>query len=179
VISVRPFNDDANTAGRFTVTSSAPGLVTVNLASLDGRAPCASTFAGTDTSAAQDAVASACTVRVPVALPLTSAELLLSQATLQSATRDTLRIGPVTLNPASSGTGLQLVPDTSANSPPLGIAHTKSWSIDSFSTFSDLVTALTTDLNGTTDALLVYASGPYNASTGVLSADQILVLLNN
>ena len=43
----------------------------------------------------------------------------------------------------------------------------------------DLVTALTTDLNGTTDAQLVFAEGPYNATTGVLSADQLIVLLNN
>jgi hypothetical protein len=71
------------------------------------------------------------------------------------------------------------VPDASATSPRFGIAQIKSWSVDSFGTFSDLVTALTTDLNGTTDALLVFADGPYNATTGVLSADQIIVLLND
>ncbi len=218
-----------------TVTTAAAGLVTVNLASLDGRAPSAFTFAGTGASSAQDAVPTAYTVQVPAALPLTgvvaglpvrfsgfvapfgaappdflsdalvnyaqtsaqllvdwsspgvatpfatqtSAELLLSQATLQSATQDVLRIGPVTLNPSSASTGLQIVPDTSAGSPRFGIAHAKSWSIDSFSSFSDLVTALTSDLNGTTNALLVYADGPYDASTGVLSADQAIVLLNN
>jgi hypothetical protein len=218
-----------------TVTASAAGLVTVNLASLDGRAPSAFTFAGTGTTSAQDAVASAYTIQVPAALPmtgvvsglparfsgyvapfgaappdflsatlvdyaqtnaqlllgwtppgitapfatLTSSELLLSQATLQSAARDGLRIGPVILNPSSLSAGLQLVPDPSATSPRFGIAHLKSGSIDSFSTFSDLVTALTTDLNGTTDAQLVFADGPYDATTGVLSADQIIVLLND
>jgi hypothetical protein len=218
-----------------TVTASAAGLVTVNLARLDGRAPSAFTFAGTGTTSAQDAVASAYTVQVPAALPMTgvvsglparfsgfvapfgaappdflsatlvnyaqtnaqllvgwappgitapfatqtSSELLLSQATLQSAARDGLRIGPVILNPSTLSTGLQLVPDPSATSPRFGIAHLKSGSIDSFSTFSDLVTALTTDLNGTTDAQLVFADGPYDVTTGVLSADQIIVLLSD
>jgi hypothetical protein len=218
-----------------TVTASAAGLVTVNLASLDGRPPSAFTFAGTGTTSAQDAVASAYTIQVPSALPmtgivsglparfsgfvapfggappdflsatlvnyaqtsaqllvrwtppgisapfatLTSAELLLSQATLQGAAQDALRIGPLSLNPATLSTGLQLVPDVSASSPRYGVAHLKSGSIDSFSSFSDLVTALTTDLNGTTDAQLLFADGPYDTTTGVLSADQIIVLLSD
>ena len=217
-----------------TVTAISPGLVTLNLASLDGRAPSAFTFAGT--GATQNAVATAYTVEVPAALSttgivsgaparisgfvapfgaappdflsetlfnyaqanaqllvswpapgvakpfatLTGSELLLSQATLHSATQDGLRVGPVTLDPSTLSTGLQLVPETSATNPTrFGIAHLKSWSIDSFSTFGDLVTALTTDLNGTTDAQEVFAYGPYNATTGVLSADQLIVLLNN
>jgi hypothetical protein len=218
-----------------TVTGTATGLVTLNLASLDGRPPAAFNFAGTGTTSSQDAVASAYKIEVPAALPmtgvvsglparfsgfvapfgaappdflsetlvnyaqtnaqllvtwkppgitapfatLTSSELLLSQATLQSAGQDALRIGPALLNPSSLSTGLQLVPDATDTSPRFGIAHQKSWSIDSYSTFSDLVTALTTDLNGTTDAQLVYAYGPYNPTTGVLSAGQIVVLLND
>jgi hypothetical protein len=217
------------------VTGTAPGLVTLNLASLDGRGPGLFNFAGTGTTSSDDAVASAYTVEVPGALPmtglvsgvparftgfvapfgaappdflsetlvnfaqtngqlvvswtppgitvpfatLTSSELLLSQATLKSAAQDALRTGPVTLNPSSLSTGLQLVPDTADTGARFGIAHLKSRSIDSFGTFSDLVTALTTDLNGTTDAQLVFANGPYNATTGVLSADQIIVLLND
>ena len=84
----------------------------------------------------------------------------------------------MTLNPSTLSGGLQLQPDPSATSTRFGIAHLKTWSIDSFSTFNDLVTALTTDLNGTTDAQLVFADGPYNGS-GVLYADQIIVLLND
>jgi hypothetical protein len=218
-----------------TVSAIAPGLVTVNLASLDGRPPSVFNFAGTGMSPGQNANPTAYSVAVPAVLPLTGvlsnlpvsftgfvapfggappdflsetllnyaqtnaqlfvawpkpgvttpfatltdAELLLSQASLQSASQDGLRIGPVVLNPSTLSAGLQLVPDAAATSPRFGIAHVMSWRTDSFSTFSDLVTALTADLNGSTDALLVFADGPYDASTGVLSTDQLIVLLND
>jgi len=51
-------------------TSNASGVVTLNLQSLDGKAPSAFTFTGTGTSAATDAVATAYTVGVPSALSL-------------------------------------------------------------------------------------------------------------
>lgn len=55
-----------NVAG--TVTASAANLVTLNLMSLDGRPASLFDFAGTGTSSAEDAVASAYTVSVPSAL---------------------------------------------------------------------------------------------------------------
>jgi hypothetical protein len=218
-----------------TVTASGANLVTLNLQSLDGRVPSAFNFAGTGTSSAQDATATAYTVNVPTALSgaatlstglparftgfvspfgsappdfvaaalvsyaqtagvldvrwavpgltapfatLTGTELLISQATLNASAQDFLRIGPVALDPATSSTGLQIVPDASSSNPQFAIAHLQAHSIDSFSTFADFVTALTSDLNGTHTLLQVLAYGPYNSTTGVLQAEQMIVVMD-
>ena len=52
-------------------TSNAAGVVTLNLQSLDGKAPTAFDFTGTGTSTVNNAVAASYTVGVPAALPLT------------------------------------------------------------------------------------------------------------
>jgi hypothetical protein len=59
------------------------------------------------------------------------------------------------------------------------IAHRSSWKFESFSSFADLVTALNTDLNGTTTLLDMFASGPFNSTTGTLSVDQLLIALSD
>ncbi len=110
---------------------------------------------------------------------LTSSELLISAAMLQSSAQDTVRIASVVLNPSSLSGGLQIVPNTAATNPQFAIAHRMSWTVDSFNTFSDFVTALTTELNGTNEALQVIADGPYDATTGVLSANQAVVVTND
>ncbi len=218
-----------------TVTGSTANLVTLNLQSLDGRAPSVFNFAGTGTSSAQDATATAYTVNVPVGLSaaatlstglparftgfvspfgsappdfvadalvsyaqtagvldvrwampgltapfatLTGTELLISQTTLNSSTQDYLRIASVALNPATVSTGLQIVPDASATNSLFAIAHLRARNIDSFSTFADFVTALTSDLNGTNTLLQILAYGPYNATTGVLQAEQMIVVMD-
>ncbi|MGA2364726.1 MAG: DUF4382 domain-containing protein [Steroidobacteraceae bacterium] len=218
-----------------TVTGSTANLVTLNLQSLDGRAPSVFNFAGTGTSSAQDATATAYTVNVPAGLSavaslstglpvrftgfvspfgsappdfvaqalvsyaqtagvldvrwampgltapfatLTGSELLISQTTLNSSAQDYLRIASVTLNPATVSTGLEIVPDASATNPQFAIAHLQARNIDGFSTFADFVTALTSDLNGTDTMLQILAYGPYNATTGVLQAEQMIVVLD-
>jgi hypothetical protein len=218
-----------------TVSSTASSLVTLDLQSLDGRAPSIFNFAGTGASSADDATPTAYAVALPAPLSaaglstglpasftgfiapfgsappdfnavtvvnyaqtralllvqwaspgvtapfatLTGSELLISQATLQSSSREVIRIASAALNPAALSTGLQIVPDTSFANPQYAIGHLKSRTIDSFSTFSDFVTALTTELNGTNEALQVFADGPYNATTGVFSADQMIVGVND
>jgi hypothetical protein len=218
-----------------TVTGSAGNVVTLNLQSLDGRTPSVFNFAGTGTSSAQNATATAYTVNVPTGLSaaatlgtglparftgfvspfgsappdfvadslvsyaqtagvldvrwampgltapfatLTGTQLLISQTTLNSSTLDYLRIASVGLNPASVSTGLEIVPDASATIPQFAIAHLQARNIDSFSTFADFVTALTSDLNGTNTLLQILAYGPYNATTGVLQAEQMIVVLD-
>ena len=218
-----------------TVTGSTANLVTLNLQSLDGRAPSVFNFAGTGTSSAQDATATAYTVNVPAGLSavaslstglparftgfvspfgsappdfvaqalvsyaqtagvldvrwampgltapfatLTGSELLISQTTLNSSAQDYLRIASVTLNPATVSTGLEIVPDASATNPQFAIAHLQARNIDGFSTFADFVTALTGDLNGTDTMLQILAYGPYNTTTGVLQAEQMIVVLD-
>jgi Domain of unknown function (DUF4382) len=118
---------------------------------------------------------------VPLAsLTLSSTQLAFSQATLATATQDFAQIGPETLNPASVTAGLTLVPNPSASTLWLAIAHRDSWQTDNFSSFADFANALMADLAASGSVVLqVFADGPYNTSSGVLSADQLVVVLND
>jgi len=113
-------------------------------------------------------------------LPLSAtAGLVLSQTTLQSAEHDVIRIGPQSINPSTLSSGVTLQADAAATMTQFAIAHRSSWKFESFSSFADLVTALNSDLNGTTTLLDVFASGPFNSTTGTLSVDQLLIALSD
>jgi hypothetical protein len=114
------------------------------------------------------------------ALPLSAAMgLVMTPTTLQSAEHDAIRIGPQVLDPSKISAGLTLQSDSAATMTQFAIAHRSSWKFESFSSFADLVTALNTDLNGTTMLLGLFADGPYNSTTGVLSVDQLLIALSD
>jgi hypothetical protein len=110
---------------------------------------------------------------------LTNAQMLINQATLQASVQHVIRVGFETIDPSTLTAGLQIVPDTAATNPDFAIGHLKSRTIDNFNTFNDFVTALTTDLDGTTGVVQLAADGPYAAATGVLSVDQMIVIVNN
>ncbi len=109
---------------------------------------------------------------------LNSTELVIGPAALKASTRDVLRIGFQISNPSTLAGGLQIMPDISATNSYFVIGHLMSWKVESFTTFGDFVAALTTDL-GTTDVIQLSARGPYTATTGMLSADDVEVLLND
>jgi len=112
-------------------------------------------------------------------LPLMAATgLVMTPAILQSAERE-LRIGPQSIDPSTFSTGLTLQSDPAATMTQFAIAHRSSWKFESFSSFADLVTALNTDLNGTTMLLGLFADGPFNSTTGVLSVDELLIALSD
>jgi uncharacterized protein DUF4382 len=216
--------------------SSTGAIVTLNLQSLDGRAPSEFNFAGTGSSSANDASASAYSVSVPASLtlsmfapmaparffgfvrpfgsappdfaavtavnyaatdalltlawprpgvtapfasPLSASNVMITQMTLQSAVFDVLAIGPERLNPASASGGLTFVPNSSAPMMIFAIGHGMSHKFELFSSFGDFVTALTTDLNGTTALLGVAADGPYDQTSGVMSVNRMGVELND
>ncbi len=110
---------------------------------------------------------------------LTSTQILISQATLTASAERELRIAFMRIDPSTSSAGLSLVPDMSAADAGFTIAHMLSEKSSSYATFNDLVTALTTDLNGTTAALRIEAVGPYDSTSGVLSVDRMVVVLND
>jgi len=110
---------------------------------------------------------------------LSDTELKISQTALQASNLDVIGVGFERIDPSTLASGLQLVPDPAATRQYFAISHLKSWTQQSYSSFSDLVAALSTDLIGSTEVLQVNARGPYSASTGVLSADVIEVLLND
>ncbi len=217
-----------------TVTASGSNQVTLNLTSLDGRPASLFNFAGTGTTTANDAVASAYTVQIPSALTTvpgvgapasfagfvtpfgqappdftaasavnytntlaqlriywsqagtaapfatsTGSELLISQATLAASAQHVLRIGFETIDPSSLSGGLELVPDTGSSTSVFLIAHRSSWSLDTYSNFSDFETALSADLNGTTALVQLNAVGPYATATGVMSVDVLIATLTD
>ena len=113
-------------------------------------------------------------------LPLSAATgLVMTPTTLQSAEHELIRIGPQVIDPSKISAGLTLQADPAATMTQFAIAHRGSWKFESFSSFADLVTALNTDLNGTTMLLGLFADGPYNSTTGVLSADQLMIALSD
>jgi Domain of unknown function (DUF4382) len=220
--------------GQFTSTAS--GVVTVNLESLDGRDPMLFNFAGTGTSSANDATPGAYTVNVPAALtiptlsagfpvaftgfvtpfgaappdfaalslvnytstdarlllgwmppgitapfaaPLSATNVMMTQATLQGASEHVIRIGPSQFDPSTVSAGLTFTPNASASFMAYAIAHRMSWQFQVYNSFSDFITALSGDLNGSTALLAVYGEGPYDESTGVLSVNVMAVMLSD
>jgi hypothetical protein len=215
-------------------TSSASGVVTLNLESLDGRDPSLFNFAGTGST--NDATASAYTVNVPAALavptltagfpvafsgfvtpfgaappdfaalslvnftstdarlvlgwmppgitapfaaPLSASNVMMTQATLEGASVHVLRIGPAQIDPSTVSAGLSFVPNASASFVSFAIAHRMSWQFQGYDSFSDFITALNGDLNGSTALLAVYGEGPYDESTGVMSVNVMAVILSD
>lgn len=235
--------DATNGSARLMVTplwgnfsSATGGVVTVALKTLDGLWPAFYNFAGTGTTSAQDAVASAYTVGVPAALqipaaspgtpirffgfvtpfgaappdfaalslvnyantnaefvafwprpgltapfvsPLSATNVVIGQSTLQSAAFETVAIGPERFDPSTVSAGISLVPNAAATSTQYAIAHWMSFTIDSYSSFSDLIAAVSTDLNGTTALVGIAATGPYDTGTGVLSVNKLIIALND
>ena len=70
-------------------------------------------------------------------------------------------------------------PNSGASSTQFVIAHWKSFTFDSYSSFSDLIAAVSTDLNGTTALVGIASTGPYDTGTGVLSVNKLIVALND
>jgi hypothetical protein len=110
---------------------------------------------------------------------LTSTELLITQAMLQTTTEHFVRIAFESFDPTTLATGLELVPDPAAASLWLAIAHIKSQTSENFSAFADFTAALTTDLNGTNAVVQIAADGPYDSTSGTMSIDQMVVLIDN
>jgi hypothetical protein len=115
----------------------------------------------------------------PFVSPLSATNVMMTQATVQSASQHAVFIGPVMEDPGSVSAGLSFVADTSASRMIYAIGHHSSEEFQVYMTFSDFITALSGDLNGTTQLLRVEAVGPYDLSTGVMSAAFMAVELSD
>ncbi|HYL02556.1 MAG TPA: DUF4382 domain-containing protein [Steroidobacteraceae bacterium] len=121
-------------------------------------------------------------ITAPFVAPLSASNVMISQATLQSATEHEIRIGEAAqIDPATLTGGLGFVANTAPTPAPIGFAivHRMSWKIETFSTFADFITALAGELNGTAALLEVNAAGPYDQSKGVLSVNAMEAELSN
>jgi hypothetical protein len=115
----------------------------------------------------------------PFVSPLSATNLMMTQAMVQSAAQHAVFIGPVMEDPGSVSAGLSFVPDGSASHMIFAIGHRAGWQFQVYTTFSDFVTALGADLNGTTQLLRVEAAGPYDMSSGVQSVSFMAVELSD
>jgi hypothetical protein len=104
---------------------------------------------------------------------------MMTQATVQTAAEHEVFIGPVREDPGSVSGGLSFVPNTAASHMLFAIGHRDGDDFQVYTNFSDFITALAADLNGTTQVLRVEAAGPYDLSTGVLSSSFMAVVLSN
>lgn len=90
-----------------------------------------------------------------------------------------IQMGPERLD-VRQLTSLSIVPDTSAGGDAFTIGHASGMRNDNFSTFSDFIAQLASDLAGNgTAAIAVTASGHFDASSGTFTASNIAVLLTD
>ncbi|HEY2675552.1 MAG TPA: DUF4382 domain-containing protein [Steroidobacteraceae bacterium] len=115
----------------------------------------------------------------PFVAPLSATNVVISQANLQSAWFQSVRVGPQRFKPDAVSAGLTLVPNTTATMTQFAIGHAKSRKIDGYDNFGDLITALNTDLNGMTALLGVFARGPYDSTSGILSVNSVIFVLSD
>jgi hypothetical protein len=115
----------------------------------------------------------------PFVAPLSATNVVIAQSTLQTAAQDLVFLASQRFTPSTLTSGLTLVPNASATFTAYAIGHGSSNKIDTYTSFADLITALGTDLNGSTALLQIEANGPYDSATGVLSVNQLLVLLSD
>jgi Domain of unknown function (DUF4382) len=115
----------------------------------------------------------------PFVSPLSATNVMMTQATVQSAAERVAFIGPVMEDPGSVSAGLSFVPNTTASNMRFAIGHRMSEDFAVYQTFGDFIAALTVDLNGKAQLLRVDAEGPYDLTTGVLSVSFMAVVLSD
>jgi len=120
---------------------------------------------------------------VGVTAPFSSAsgdKLTFSQTTLLGSSEHSVNLEQqITTDLTTLTGGVQLVPDPLVSVGRFAISHRIGGTIDNFSTFAAFETALVAALNGTVGLMQIEAQGPYNATTGLLSVDEMVAALNN
>ena len=115
---------------------------------------------------------------------VSASALAIDQNALSVSTDDQLRIGFENSSLSGLTGGLQIVPDPAPAGPVFyAIGYSDSWRIDTYSAWSDFATALGAAFGGGGGAPVtvrqINARGPYLAATGILSADQMIVVLGD
>jgi hypothetical protein len=107
-----------------------------------------------------------------------AAKLVITMATLQTAAEAELKVGPQSVDLSKSALGITLVPNPAATYSAFAIAHRKSGSVSTYSSFGELVLALKTALNGTA-LYRLHAAGPFDGGTSTQSVDRMYVVVND
>jgi Domain of unknown function (DUF4382) len=117
-----------------------------------------------------------------ITAPFTQADqnkVVISQGTLQSAQVAQLHIGPQGFDLSNSVLGITFAPNPTPSFSAFAIIHRKTARISPYDTFGNMVLALNTALNGTTALFNIHAEGPYDASTGTVSVNRMVVVVND
>ena len=118
-------------------------------------------------------------VTAPFVGTLSPTNVVINQATVQTAEDHTVSIGLDRTDLSTVTAGITLVPNAAATSTGFAIAHRTSRTINSYDTFDLAIAALNTALNGTTRVREIEADGSYNATTSTLSVNHLIVVLND
>jgi Domain of unknown function (DUF4382) len=106
-------------------------------------------------------------------------KVVISQGTLQSAQEAQLHIGPQGFNLANSVLGITFAPNPTPTFSAFAIIHRKTARISPYDTFGNMVVAMNAALNGTTALFSIHAEGPYDATTGTVSVNRMVVVVND
>jgi hypothetical protein len=90
-----------------------------------------------------------------------------------------LRTGPLLVDLYSLASVPQIVASGSGSHTGYAIGHAHSRTVDNFQAFGDFMAALAADMNGTTTALGIAASGQLDAASNTLAADHVAVVLGD
>lgn len=115
-------------------------------------------------------------ITTPFVAPLAATGLTLGD--LSAAERHSIGFGPQQLDLTTLAGAVQIAGDTDANAL-FAIAHEATRTTDTYASFADFVSALTTALDGTNTAEHVVAQGTYNAGTRVFTAKRLAVVMEN
>jgi hypothetical protein len=106
----------------------------------------------------------------------TSIALALGNSSI--GTRHVIQMGAKTFDAVALGTAL-IAPDATTSTTVFTIGHAQSGTTESFNTYAAFIAQLQSELNGTTLATSITATGVYTESNFTLSATSITLFLNN
>jgi hypothetical protein len=106
----------------------------------------------------------------------TEIDLLIHNSSI--GTQHTIQVGSQTIDLATLSSDALIVPSTTSTSVVYAIGHTSTSTIDNYNTFTDFITALQSDLNGTTLATRMTAQGVYTATSLTINATHVTIYLN-
>ncbi len=93
--------------------------------------------------------------------------------------RHRILVGAQSIDVGTLSSDLLIVPNGAATTLIYAIGHASTSTVENFNTFAEFVTALQTELNGTTAATALTADGLYTPSSETLSANSVSIYLND
>ena len=110
---------------------------------------------------------------------LTSSSTSIALSLTSVGREHVIQIGPQQLDITTLAAAPAIVPDGTAANGLFAIGHAGRFRTDNFNSFASFVSALSTDLNGTTAVIDVAAAGQYDNAKNTFTASRIVVLLSN